>query len=127
MNKLFALIASLLSFTFVPVSRYHLWAHLIQKWDPFTRDTLTSPVLWITLVVSIYVGVRITRGDEVAWWVGLVGATVLLGLRLEYLARVLRDGMAIPLPTSVTLLWLVAFLACLILMKLTAKNVARVA
>jgi hypothetical protein len=117
-----ARVAQILSLTFVLVSWLHLLLALFRTGDAYMIRHLSGQMsFWLTLVGSLYVGVRITQRDEVAWWVGLAGAGFLLYQRVGPVQVSLREGFVF-LPLGITLLWLAAFVAALVVMRFGRKG-----
>jgi hypothetical protein len=121
-NSPAARVAQILSFTFVPVSLLHLLLALFRTGDAYMIRHLSGQMdFWLTLMGSLYVGVRITQRDEVAWWVGLAGAGFLLYQRVGPVQVALRERFVF-LPLGITLLWLAAFVAALVVMRFGRKG-----
>lgn len=121
-NSPAARVAQILSFTFVPVSLLHLLLALFRTGDAYMIRHLSGQMdFWLTLVGSLYVGVRITQRDEVAWWVGLAGAGFLLYQRVGPVQVSLREGFVF-LPLGITLLWLAVFVVALVMMRYGSKS-----
>ena len=119
-----ARVAQILSLTFVLVSSLHLTLALVRTGDTYMLRYLgTQLSFWVTLVGSIYVGLRITRQDQVAWWIALAGACFLLYQRIGPL-RVSLSERFMFLPLGITLLWLTLFVVALVIMRFENKTVA---
>lgn len=113
--------AKFLSLTYVPVSVLHMLLGFVSTGDLFVLKIITAHAsFWLTLLGSVYVGLRITKFDTVAWWVGITGALILFYFRIGYLVTAWREGFTF-LPMGVTLLWLIAFTACLVCIKFDKK------
>lgn len=87
------------------------------------RALLPQFSFWVTLIGSLYVGLRITRQDKVAWWIALGGVCFLLYQRIGLLQVSLRERFAF-LPLGITLLWLTLFVVALMVMRFENKTTA---
>lgn len=122
MKNIAARAAKYLSLSYVPVSCLHLLIAFGKTGDAYMLKFLaTQPTFWLTLVVSIYIAIQIEKRDAVVWWVGIVGAAILLYLRISYLPVAIREGFVF-LPLGVSLLWLTAFVGCLLVMRFDSEK-----
>jgi hypothetical protein len=122
MKNTAAHVAKFLSLSYVPVSALHMLIHFTRTGDAYMLKFLaTQPTFWLTLVGSIYIAIQISQRDVFAWWVGLVGAAILLYFRVSYLTVAVREGFAF-LPVGITLLWLLAFVGCLFVIRFGSEK-----
>lgn len=114
--------AKYLSLSYVPVSKLHLLIYFASSGDSYMLKFLVSqPTFWLTLAGSIYIALQIDKRDAVVWWVGIVGAAILLYLRFPYLKVAVRDGIT-SLPLGISLLWLFAFVGCLFVIRFGSEK-----
>ena len=114
--------AKYLSLTYVPASALHVLLAFARTGDTHMLKFLaTQPAFWLTLVGSVYIAIQIDKRDALAWWVGIVGAAILLYWRVSYLTVAVREGFAF-LPVGITLLWLLAFVGCLFVIRFGSEK-----